>query len=164
MRIGSDGFSRTDWMSVDSQRPASAEAAGEGDSPSAGTPGSTIAKASRGNSSSQVAARECRTCAERKYKDVSNDSSVSFQAPTSVAPGQEAAAVAAHEQEHVAHNAARADQAGMVATSTVAIHTAVCPECGRSYVSGGTTTTTYSRKASAVSAESSRGSLLDAVA
>jgi hypothetical protein len=34
----------------------------------------------------------------------------------------------------------------MKATSFVQILTAVCPECGRIYVSGGTTTTYYSKK------------------
>jgi hypothetical protein len=34
----------------------------------------------------------------------------------------------------------------MKATSTVQIHTAICPECGKAYVSGGTTTTTVSPK------------------
>ena len=55
-------------------------------------------------------------------------------------------AVRAHEQEHVSNNASKAEAKGMKAHSTVAIHTAVCPECGRIYVSGGTTTTTYSPK------------------
>ena len=54
-----------------------------------------------------------------------------------------ATAVRAHEQEHVSHNADSAERQGLKARSTVAIHTAVCPECGRIYVSGGTTTTTY---------------------
>jgi hypothetical protein len=30
---------------------------------------------------------------------------------------------------------------GKVLNASVAIHTAICPECGRTYVSGGTTTT-----------------------
>ncbi|MBQ3774367.1 MAG: hypothetical protein II833_08285, partial [Pseudobutyrivibrio sp.] len=30
---------------------------------------------------------------------------------------------------------------GKVLQATVAIHTAVCPECGKTYVSGGTTST-----------------------
>ena len=111
-----------------------------------------------------VDARQCRTCAERKFKDVSNDPSVSFQTPTSVAPGAEAAAVSAHEQEHVRNNAARAEAEGMDATSTVSIHTDVCPECGRVYVSGGTTTTTYTRRAQAASDAPSTGQWLRATA
>jgi len=39
----------------------------------------------------------------------------------------------------------------MTARSEVQIHTAICPECGRIYVSGGTTTTYYSSKQSPVS-------------
>jgi hypothetical protein len=57
-----------------------------------------------------------------------------------------AAAVIAHEEQHVQHNAQEAAREGMKATSTVQIHSAVCPECGRIYVSGGTTTTTYAPK------------------
>jgi hypothetical protein len=74
-----------------------------------------------------------------------------------------ASAVVAHEKEHVAHNAARAEREGMKARSTVTIHTAMCPECGKPYVSGGTTTTTYSSKQSipGVSEESSKGSIVD---
>jgi hypothetical protein len=54
--------------------------------------------------------------------------------------------VSAHEQEHVRNNAIEAEEQGMKATSTVQIHTAICPECGKTYVSGGTTTTTFSPK------------------
>jgi hypothetical protein len=57
-----------------------------------------------------------------------------------------AAAVMAHEQEHVTHNAEAAERQNLKAFSMVAIHTSACPECGRIYVSGGTTTTTYSPK------------------
>jgi hypothetical protein len=55
-------------------------------------------------------------------------------------------AVVAHENEHVTHNAAKADQEGMVAHSSVSLHYAMCPECGRMYVSGGTTQTSYTPK------------------
>ena len=39
-----------------------------------------------------------------------------------------AAAVMAHEQEHVAHNTEAAERENLKAFSTVAIHTAACPE------------------------------------
>jgi len=39
-----------------------------------------------------------------------------------------AAAVASHEQEHVAHNAEAAQKQGMTARSTVAISMAACPD------------------------------------
>lgn len=73
---------------------------------------------------------------------------MSFQTPTSVPPQLAASAVSAHEQEHVLHNALRAEREGLKATSTVQIHTAACPECGKIYISGGTTVTTFSPKQS----------------
>lgn len=60
--------------------------------------------------------------------DRSNDSSVSFQTPTQVSPEQAALAVAAHENEHVVHNAQNAEKSGMVAHSTVTIRHGICPE------------------------------------
>lgn len=78
--------------------------------------------------------------------DRSNDPSVSFQSPTHLSAGEAALAVAAHENEHVAHNAQNAQENGMVAHSTVTISYGVCPECGRIYVAGGKTTTTFTPK------------------
>jgi len=78
--------------------------------------------------------------------DRSNDPSVSFQAPTHLSPGQAASAVAAHENEHVVHNAQNAQENGMVAHSTVTIRHGICPECGRTYVAGGTTRTSFTAK------------------
>jgi hypothetical protein len=89
---------------------------------------------------------ECQTCANRKYQDGSDDGGVSFQNPTKLSPAQAASAVRSHEQEHVTRNAAKAEREGKEAHSHVAIHTAVCPDCGKTYVSGGTTTTTYTPK------------------
>ena len=69
-----------------------------------------------------------------------------------------ASAVRAHEQEHVSNNSEEAEKKGMKAHSSVAIHTAVCSECGKSYVSGGTTTATYSPKEpSLTSSEAGKG-------
>lgn len=84
---------------------------------------------------------ECQTCKKRKYQDGS-DEMVSFKSPKHVSPEAAASAVRAHEQEHVsnAYKKAAKDN-GKVISATVAIHTAICPECGRSYVSGGTTST-----------------------
>lgn len=84
---------------------------------------------------------ECQTCKRRKYKDGSNEM-VSFKSPQHVSPENAAAAVRAHEQEHVSNaykKAAMKD--GKVVSASVSIHTGICPECGRSYVSGGTTRT-----------------------
>lgn len=85
---------------------------------------------------------KCQTCEERKYQDESNDSSVSFQNPTNIAPNAVLGAVRAHEAQHVAHNSAKASKEGReVVSSTVTIHTGICPECGKIYVSGGDTRT-----------------------
>lgn len=96
----------------------------------------------------------CQTCAARRYVDRSSDSSVSFQTPTKLAPGEAALAVAAHEQEHVVHNAERAREEGMTAHSTVTISYGVCPECGRIYVAGGKTTTHFTPKQPSQGSES----------
>lgn len=86
---------------------------------------------------------ECQTCKERKYQDESDDPGVSYQTPTNIAPEQAAAAVRGHEQEHVTREQAQAQRDGReVVSQSVTIHTAICPECGKVYVSGGTTRTT----------------------
>ena len=84
---------------------------------------------------------ECETCASRKYQDGS-DENVSFKSAQHISPQAAAARVRGHEQEHVSNAYDKAEQrGGKVINASVAIHTAVCPECGRTYVSGGTTTT-----------------------
>lgn len=85
---------------------------------------------------------ECQTCKERKYQDGSDDPGVSFKTPTNVAPEQAAAAVRGHEQEHVVREQAKAQREDReVVSQSVTYHTAICPECGKAYVSGGTTRT-----------------------
>lgn len=85
---------------------------------------------------------ECQTCKERKYQDGS-DENVSFKSASHISPEAAGAAVRAHEGEHVS-NAYKeaAENGGEVVNASVTIHTAICPECGRTYVSGGTTSTT----------------------
>ncbi len=84
---------------------------------------------------------ECQTCKERKYQDGS-DENVSFKSAQHISPEAAAARVRGHEQEHVANAYSKAAQeGGKVINASVSIHTAVCPECGRTYVSGGTTHT-----------------------
>lgn len=86
--------------------------------------------------------QECQTCKERKYQDGSNEMNVSFKSAAHVSPEAAGAAVRAHEGQHVQNAYSKARQGdGQVVTASVSIHTAVCPECGRTYVSGGTTTT-----------------------
>lgn len=88
--------------------------------------------------------KECKTCKERKYQDGSNEN-VSFKSAQHISPTSAGARVRAHEGEHVAnaYNKAQED-GGKVIQASVSIHTAICPECGRTYVSGGTTHTKIS--------------------
>ena len=84
---------------------------------------------------------ECETCKNRKYKDGS-DEMVSFKSAQHIPRAAVASRVRAHEQEHVSNAYKDAEMNnGKVLRASVAIHTAICPECGRTYVSGGTTTT-----------------------
>ena len=92
--------------------------------------------------SSKVGKVECQTCKNRKYVDGSDEADVSFKAPGHIAPGQSYGRAMAHEQEHVAN--ARQKSAGKNArllSATVSLKLATCPECGRTYVAGGTTNT-----------------------
>ena len=85
---------------------------------------------------------ECETCKNRKYQDGSDEHNVSFKAATHISPNAAGAAVRAHENQHVSNAYKKAAQDnGKVLNASVSIHTSICPECGRSYVSGGTTRT-----------------------
>ena len=85
---------------------------------------------------------ECQTCEKRKYQDGSSDPGVSFKTPTNVAPEQAASAVRGHEREHVVREQAEAQRENReIVSQSVTYHTAICPECGKVYVSGGTTRT-----------------------
>lgn len=84
---------------------------------------------------------ECQTCKNRKYQDGSNEM-VSFKSAAHISPNAAGTAVRAHEQEHVAnaYDKAAKDN-GKVLNASVSLKTAICPECGRSYVAGGETRT-----------------------
>lgn len=95
-------------------------------------------KVSPGRKSSPA---ECETCKNRKYQDGS-DEMVSFKSAAHISPEASAARVRAHEQEHVSNAFTKAAQKnGKVLSANVTLKTAICPECGRSYVAGGTTST-----------------------
>jgi hypothetical protein len=84
----------------------------------------------------------CQTCKSRKYVDQSSDSSVSFQSPQHISPGQAAAVVMSHEREHISNDRARAIRDDRkVISQTVSLSMSACPECGKMYVSGGTART-----------------------
>ena len=89
----------------------------------------------------RVSPAECETCKERKYQDGS-DEMVSFKSAQHISPTEAGSRVRAHEQEHVANAYEKAAKdGGKVLQASVSIHTAICPECGRTYVSGGETNT-----------------------
>ena len=86
---------------------------------------------------------DCQTCRNRKYVDGSDDPGVSFKTPGHIAPEVSGAQVMAHELEHVRNETAKAHANNRrVVSQTVTLHTSICPECGKVYVSGGLTRTT----------------------
>lgn len=109
---------------------------------------------------------ECQTCKNRKYKDGSNDPGVSFKTPTRVSPERAAFAVRAHEAEHVSRAWAQAQKEGKeVVSQSVSYHTDICPECGRTYIAGGTTRTMFRSKPETYSEEpAKKGQYLDLTA
>ncbi len=85
---------------------------------------------------------ECETCKNRKYQDGSDEGDVSFKAAAHIDPKAAASRVRGHEQEHVNNAYQKAAKSnGKVVSCNVSIHTDICPECGRTFVSGGTTAT-----------------------
>lgn len=84
---------------------------------------------------------QCETCKRRKYQDGS-DENVSYKSASHISPEAAGSAVRAHEGEHVSNAYAKAAKDnGKVISASVSIRTSICPECGRTYVSGGTTNT-----------------------
>lgn len=123
-------------------------------------------------SSGRVAPVECQTCKNRKYQDGS-DEMVSFKTPGKISPGESYAKVMSHEQEHVANAVAEGNKANKdLVSATVSLKTAICPECGRAYIAGGTTRTImktygddpYSQNQKAFEKEAATGNYIDYVA
>ena len=85
---------------------------------------------------------DCPTCAARQYVDESKDGSVSFQAPRSLSSATAATAVMSHELEHVAESRREQRESGDIVKTSVSLESAICPMCGKSYISGGATVTT----------------------
>ena len=84
---------------------------------------------------------QCETCRERKYQDGS-DEMVSFKSAAHISPEAAPGAVRAHEGEHVSNAYKKAAQGGgKVLQASVRLKMGICPECGKSYVSGGETNT-----------------------
>ncbi len=100
----------------------------------------------------------CQTCKQRTYQDGSNDPGVSFKSPQSINPDMAASVVLGHEMEHVTREQAKAQaEDAEVVSQSVRLHTAICPECGRSYVSGGVTETVTAKRQNQSKAEFSAG-------
>lgn len=136
---GSTGSGEADAMAVST----SGSVGSAGRSESADKAGAVVnpGESTRVNPGRKSSPAECQTCKERKYQDGSNEM-VSFKSASHISPNAAGTAVRAHEQEHVANAYKKASQNnGKVVSCSVSIHTAICPECGRSYVSGGTTST-----------------------
>ncbi|MBO6209659.1 MAG: hypothetical protein J6N99_03105, partial [Schwartzia sp.] len=71
-----------------------------------------------------------------------SDEMVSFKAAGHIDPSNAAMVVMGHEQEHVSNAYRKAELGGgEVERASVRLKTDICPECGRTYISGGETTT-----------------------
>lgn len=123
-------------------------------------------------SSGKVNPIECETCKNRRYQDGS-DEMVSFKTPGKISPEESFAKVSAHEQEHVTNAVAEGSKPGKeLISANVSLKTALCPECGRAYVAGGTTRTMmktygedpFSQNQKAFEAEATKGNNIDYVA
>ncbi len=123
-------------------------------------------------SSGKVNPIECETCKNRRYQDGS-DEMVSFKTPGKISPEESFAKVSAHEQEHVTNAVAEGSKPGKeLISATVSLKTAMCPECGKAYVAGGTTRTMmktygkdpFSQNQKAFEAEATKGNNIDYVA
>lgn len=94
------------------------------------------------DSASKVKPVECETCKNREYVDGSNEMDVSFKTPGKIDASQSYAKVSAHERQHVANAIEKASKPNaQLMSANVTLKMGVCPECGRTYVAGGTTNT-----------------------
>ena len=64
--------------------------------------------------------------------------------PTKLSPERAAFAVRSHEMEHVSRAKAKAAREdSKIVSQSVSYRTGVCPECGKTYLAGGTTKTVF---------------------
>lgn len=124
-----------------------------------------IAGVSGAEGKSPVDSGKCETCENRRYQDASNEQ-VSFKAPGKIRPAEAYAKVMGHEKEHVANAVAEGSKPGKeLVSASVSLKMDICPDCGRSYISGGTTTTimktykgdAYSQNQKSYEAEATKG-------
>lgn len=101
-----------------------------------------IAGKEKNNGVEKTKPSECQTCRNRKYVDGSDEGNVSFKTPGHISPAASYATVSAHEGMHVANAKAEgAKEGNELVSASVNLHYSRCPECGRTYVDGGTTRT-----------------------
>lgn len=111
-----------------------------------GTAQAAVDGAKNASRSGRTESGECQTCKKRKYVDGSNENDVSFKTPTHINPNSAPAAVMGHEREHLSNAIAEGSEKGKeLVSASITLHTDICPECGRVYVSGGTTHTKIRR-------------------
>jgi hypothetical protein len=152
------GLPRSATSPSSATTPVGAGSVAEGGVTRPGGLGGDVVEISGAGASAKTGKTECQTCKERRYVDGSDDPGVSFKNPQYVAPAASAAAVASHEREHVNREQVKAkDEGRRVISQTVQIKTAVCPECGRTYVAGGTTTTVTAKSTPPSPAASTNG-------
>lgn len=120
-------------------------------------------------SSNPVDPVECTTCQNRRYQDGS-DEMVSFKTPGKISAEESFAKVSAHEQEHVTNAIAEGNEPGKkLISANVSLKTAMCPECGKAYIAGGTTRTMmktygedpFSQNMKAFEQEATKGNNID---
>lgn len=121
------------------------------------------------NKKSPIESGKCETCENRRYQDASNEQ-VSFKAPGKIRPQEAYAKVMGHEKEHVANAVAESSKPNKeLVSASISLKTDICPECGKSYIAGGTTTTimktykndAYSQNRKSYEAESAKGNNVD---
>ncbi len=142
LQIGPDRYNNISQYSGYGNGTAGSTAAPPAGNASSGGQSPAVGSMQNDRLMKRIGAVECRTCESRKYVDGSDDAGVSFKTPTHISPESSGAAVMSHEQEHVSREGAKARREGRnIVSQSVQIHTDVCPECGRAYISGGKTTT-----------------------
>ena len=124
-----------------------------------------VASMSKTGEKSPIDTGKCETCENRRYQDASNEQ-VSYKAPGKIRPQEAYGKVMSHEKEHVANAVAEGTKPGKeLVSASVSLKMDICPDCGRSYVAGGTTTTimktykgdAYSQNQKSYEAEATKG-------
>lgn len=91
--------------------------------------------------------QSCQTCDNRRYQDESNDPGVSFKSPQAITPEASGSVVMGHEREHFSRERSKATSENKeVISQAIRVYTSICPDCKKTYVAGGETTTTVKSK------------------